>query len=501
MERRRRCHGGPRACDAYGTSIELAAVGVSFAAADVCTATNGTLRWGPPDIRFHSVSIDSRSIELHALFVPLSGAQTDGHRYIPAAVENGAAGFFFNRRRTIVPPDGAIGIAVNDPLSALQDLAGWYARRLSATVIGIAGSNGKTTTKELTAQVFAAQRPTLATHGNFNNHIGLPLSLLRADLGDEFLVLEMGTSRPGEITRLCGIVQPRLAVITSIAEEHTETLGDLAGVLAAETEIVAALPSDGVAIVNGDDGRLTAAVRRRAACRIVTFGEGSANHVRASDIRLQRTGTGFRLATNGQTRDVWLPLLGRQSVLAALAAVAVAVECGLDVDAACATLATARGAPHRLAVVDVPAYRLTVLDDCYNANPASLRLALDTAASLRQAAERLILVIGDMLELGDVADQRHTEVGTAIAALTPAPDAVVTVGRFAVQLAEPARTAGIATYVFADVDTAVPHIRALLENSRATQLMLVKASRGVHLEHVIEWLVDARGIESAPTER
>ena len=467
--------------------------GVSFAARDVCTATGGTLRWGQPDVTFRSVSIDSRHVEPHALFVPLPGARTDGHSHIPDAVASGATGFFFDRRQKLAPPAGAAGIAVDDPLTALQDLAGWHAGRLPATVIGVAGSNGKTTTKELTAQVFAAQQPTLATQGNFNNHIGLPLSLLRAGPDHEFLVLEMGTSGPGELIKLCRIIQPRLAVITSLAEEHTETLGDLAGVLEAETEIVAGLPSEGVAVVNGDADGLAEAVRRRTAGKIVTFGEGAANHVRAENVRLERTGTAFRLVLEGRTFDVRLPLLGRQSVLAALAALAVAAECGLDLDAACMTLAGVHGAAHRLTPVDVPAHRLTILDDCYNANPASMQLALETAAALRRTGERLMLVLGDMLELGGLAQRRHTELGATIAGLDPAPDVVVAVGQFAAALTRTADEAGITAHGFEDVDAALSHVRALVEDEEADghagQLMLVKASRGVHLERIVDALV------------
>ena len=470
---------------------------VSFAARDVCAATGGTLRWGRPDAAFRSVGIDSRCVEPHALFVPLPGARTDGHCHIPDAVARGATGFFFDRRRTLAPPADSVGIAVDDPLTALQDMAGWHAEQLPATVVGVAGSNGKTTTKDLTAQVFAAQRSTLATQGNFNNHIGLPLSLLRAGPEHEFLILEMGTSGPGELTRLCRMTQPRLAIITSLAEEHTETLGDLAGVLEAETEIVAGLPSDGVAVVNGDADGLAEAVHRRTAGKIVTFGEGAANRVRAEDVRLERTGTAFRLVLDGRTHDVRLPLLGRQGVLAALAALAVAAECGLDLDAACATLADVRGATHRLAPVEVPAHRLTILDDCYNANPASMQLALETAVALRRTGERLILVLGDMLELGALAARRHAELGAAVAGLDPAPDAVVAVGQYAAALGRAASEAGITAHGFADVDAALPCIRDLVEDGgadgHAGQLMLVKASRGVHLERIVEALVGTPG--------
>ena len=472
-------------------------MGVALRAQDVCTATKGTLKWGRPDMLFTSVSIDSRHIAPQALFVPLAGERVNGHRYIPAAVEGGAAGFLFSASFPVVPPDDATGIAVADPLTALQDLATWHRQRLPARVIGIAGSNGKTTTKELMAQVFSAQRPTRATQGNLNNHIGLPLTLLRAAPEDAFLVLEMGTSGPGELTTLGRFAQPHIGVITTISEEHTETLGDLAGVLAAETELLAALPPDGVVIINGDDPVLLAAVQRQARCRIVTFGEQPANQVRAAQIQVSRTGTSFELHALGQRRQVQLPLIGSHCVPAALATIAAVLENGLDLETACATLRAAQGAPRRLAPFSVPAYQLTGLDDCYNANPASMQHALQTANTIRQAGERLILVLGDMLELGAVGELRHWEIGAYVAGLKPVPDALVTVGRYAPQLAEAAVQAGLPAHVFPDATAAAPCVRALVRQADGPQLMLVKGSRGVHLEQILEALVDRNEKEEA----
>ncbi len=467
-------------------------MGVALRAHDICTATGGKLRWGRPDTLFTSVSIDSRHIAPQALFVPLAGERVNGHSYIPAAVEGGAAGFLFSPSFPVLAPDGATGIEVADPLTALQTLATWHRRRLSARVIGIAGSNGKTTTKELMAQVFAAQRPTRATQGNLNNHIGLPLTLLRAAPEDAFLILEMGTSGPGELTLLGRFAQPHIGIITSISEEHTETLGDLAGVLAAETELLAALPPDGVAIINGDDPGLLAAVQQQTRCRIVTFGEQPANQVRASQIQVSRTGTRFALHVQGQRRQVQLPLIGSHCVPAALATIAAVLENGLDLDAAYTTLRTAQGAPRRLAPLTVPAFHLTVLDDCYNANPASMQHALQTANTIRHSGERLILVLGDMLELGAVSELRHKEIGAYVTGLTPAPDALVTVGQSAPQLAEAAIRAGLPAHVFPDATAAAPCVHALVRQANGPQLMLVKGSRGMHLEHILESLVDHR---------
>src|SRR5256885_685336 len=207
---------------------------VQFTAQDVCAASGGTLVSGHMDAVFTSVTIDSRAVAPGALFVPLPGTRADGHAYLPEAVRQGASGFLFAKEMALSLPDGAAGIAVRDPLIALQDLATWQRNRLHALVIGIAGSNGKTTTKELLAQVCAGAKKTVATQGNLNNHIGLPLTLLRAGEDAEVLVLELGTSGPGELTTLCRIARPHVGVITTITKKHTKIFKNLAGVLTAE---------------------------------------------------------------------------------------------------------------------------------------------------------------------------------------------------------------------------------------------------------------------------
>ena len=410
--------------------------------------------------------------------------------------------FFFRRLSRSCHRTGPRVLKLSTHCKHSKTLATWYRQRLSARVIGIAGSNGKTTTKELMAQVFTAQRSTRATQGNLNNHIGLPLTLLRAAPEDDFLVLEMGTSGPGELTLLGRFARPHIGVITSISEEHTETLGDLAGVLAAETELLDALPPDGIAIVNGDDPVLLAAAQQQGpGAGLLTFGEQPTNQVRASQIQVSRTGTRFELRVQGQYRQVHLPLIGSHCVPAALATIAAVLENGLDLDAACTTLRTVQGAPRRLAPFSVPTYQLTGLDDCYNANPASMQHAIQTANTIRHAGERLILVLGDMLELGAVSELRHKEIGTYVTGLKPAPDVLVTVGQYAPQLAEAAERAGLQAHVFPDATAAVPCVRALVRQADGPQLMLVKGSRGVHLEQVLESLVDHRdGAHVAPTQ-
>ena len=458
---------------------------VKLTAKQICTATRGTLTSGGADTLFRSVTIDSRTATEGALFVPLPGTKTDGHAYLGAAVQRGAAGFLYaGHAAPSLLPAGAVSIGVSDPLTALQDLSAWHRARLPARVIGIAGSNGKTTTKELLAQVCGAHRSSLATLGNLNNQIGLPLTLLRADGEEELLILEMGTSGPGELTLLSRLARPHIGVITSIAEEHTEMLTDLSGVIKAETELIATLPDDGLAIVHGDDTTLVEAVRRQAGCRILTFGEKNTNIFRAADIRVSRQGTRFVLRTPAGTRPVRLNLLGSHFALAALVAIAVAAECGIGLDGVCETLRTAHGAPRRMAVIAVPELGLTILDDSYNANPASMQQALLTAGQVRTTGERLLLVLGDMRELGALSSVRHQEMGAVVARLDPHPDLLITVGQEARALADQAQARGVSVRTFAASDKAAPFIHDTVQRYTGPQLILVKGSRGVQLEIV-----------------
>ena len=457
---------------------------MKLTAQEICIATSGMLVRGFSDTVFTAVSIDSRTVLPGALFVPLPGTRTDGHAFLVAAVQQGAAGFFFAESVKPKLPDNATAIRVRDPLTALQNLATWYRNRLHGRIIGIAGSNGKTTTKELMAQVFATQKKTWSTQGNLNNHIGLPLTILRSDGDVAVLVLELGTSGPGELTTLCHIARPEIGVITSIAEEHTETFKDLAGVIAAETELIAALPQNGVAIVNGDHDELLETINRQARCRVMTFGEHRSNQFRISNLHVTRNGTRFTLTTPTGTQEVQLKLLGSHFALAAAASVAAATTCGIALADACTALSVAKGAVRRMAVVDLPARQLTVLDDCYNANPASMQQALLTVQQVRAAGERVILVLGDMLELGDLSRIRHQQVGAMVATLAPLPDAVVAVGEEARLIAATVEKTPVPVRWFATSDVAATFVRETIESFRGPQLVLVKGSRGIRLEEV-----------------
>jgi UDP-N-acetylmuramoyl-tripeptide--D-alanyl-D-alanine ligase len=462
---------------------------------------------GDPAARLCGVTIDSRRVPPGALFVPLPGSRADGHEFIAAAVASGAAGCLTSRpeaaRGGKAAGATAVAIEVDSTLGALQSLAAAWRRRLRATVIGVAGSNGKTTTKEVLSSVLRSRVRTFATPGNENSQIGAPLTILATPLDAEALVLEVGTSAPGELARLAALARPDLAVITAAAAEHLEWLGDIAGVIAAETEILDALPAGAPAFVAATPPELGEAARRRAALRIRTVGRSPDSDHCLTSVRMRRDGTSFELGRGlpgaasaaGDRMDAArpdavararfrVPLLGEPAAQAAAFAVAIARELGLDDAAIQEGLDAARPAAHRLSALPHATLPLFILDDCYNANPASCLAAIDTAVSLAALGDRLILVLGDMLELGAATEAAHREVGEAIHVHAPGTSLLITVGRAARGIAEAARRDAVPVRELADAGAAGDLLAELVADRKPTTL-LVKASRGVALERAI----------------
>lgn len=363
-----------------------------------------------PDVALSGASFDTRTLEPGALFVPIV-AERDGHEFIRAAVAAGAGAYL-----TAVgthPDAGVSAIEVTDTSAALMDLAAWGARHLGATIVGITGSVGKTSTKDLAAAAIAAGRRVVANERSFNNEQGLPVTVLGAADGTEILVLEMGMRGFGEIARLCSVAPPTIGIVTAVAPSHTERVGGIDGVAKAKSELVAALPDNGVAILNADDERVNAmsAVTRAA---VVRFGESAASDVRAESIELDDLARPrFVLRTPWGSTDVRLATSGRHMVGNAAAAIAAAGSVGVDVTAAAAALGNATLSPSRMAVHRL-ASGAVLIDDAYNANPASMRAALDALVAL--PATRRIAVLGVMAELDD-AVSAHREVAEYAGAL------------------------------------------------------------------------------------
>lgn len=454
-----------------------------FTGADIAAITEGVLSQGSPGTALRRVWTDSRTVRRGDLFVALSGARFDGHRFVAEALKKGAVGALV--RHGFKLPGTALLIEVGEPLRALQDLACAHRRRFDIPVVAVSGSNGKTTTKEMIAAILSERFMTLKTEGNLNNHIGVPQTLLRLAPRHEAAVIEMGISGPGEMARLCEIAEPTHGVLTNIGPTHLETLGDVRAVARAKGEMLDALPVDGTAVLNADDAfydEFCARVRGR----VLSFGFSRRADVRA--LHVETKGPAFTMLRVG-VRDrarpfsVSLAAAGAHNVANALAAVAAGLAVGVGEGAIRAGLARHRPAGMRS---EVRRWRgVTVLNDCYNANPASMRAALRWLTEARGTG-RAIAVLGDMLELGGEAKQAHREIGVEAARL--GADYLLTVGALAAGIAEGALSAGMpADCVVAATDhgAAAERLREIL---RKGDVVLFKGSRGARMERVLEKL-------------
>jgi len=362
-----------------------------FRASDVAAATGGTL-FGP-DVELDGVSFDSRSVQPGQLFVPLI-AERDGHDFIAAALRAGAAATLSQRE-----PGSGTTVVVHDTATALMQLGHWGRLRLTARVVGITGSVGKTSTKDFARTALSAGLRTAANERSFNNEQGLPVTILGAPDDTEALVLEMGMRGFGEIARLCAVGEPHIGVVTRVAAAHTELLGGIEGVARAKAELIEALPTDGTAVLNADDP-LVLAMRAAARGDVVTFGRARDADVHVGEIGLDDLARPrFTVHTPWGRADVRLAVSGAHMVLNAAAALAVACTCGVALDAAAAALATATLSPWRMEVSRAPSGAI-VINDAYNANPASMRAAIDALAALPVAGRR-VAMLGVMAELSD----------------------------------------------------------------------------------------------------
>lgn len=457
-------------------------------AVQIAAATGGRIVAGDPQLRFTAAAFDSRDVPAGALFIALPGNRVDGHDFVATALACGAAGALTARALPTSLPPGAIEIRVDDTLAAVQTLARTCRRDLHATVVGVAGSNGKTTTKEALAAVLATRGPTFATPRNENSQIGAPLTVLAAPPDTEFLVLELGTSAPGELARLAEMAEPDLAVVTAAYAEHLEWLGDVAGVVAAESEILDHLRPGALAVVGSAEPLLLAAARRRTAVRVRSLGERPDDDWRLDSIRLERDGTHFTLAGPSQACRAWhIPLLGGPAAWAGSFAIAVAFELGLDATSIQRGLDQVTAVAHRLIPVSHPSRPLFVIDDTYNSNPASCRAAIETTVALAQPGDRVVLVLGDMLELGDASAAAHREIGGELARRAPGAT-VIAVGPESLLIAAAGRRDGVTVHEATDAAAAARQLEDILADGRPSTV-LAKGSRGIGLDRVVARLI------------
>ena len=460
-----------------------------FTVQDIVRATQGALVAGDLGIPVTGVSIDSRSLNVGEAFFAIRGHRLDGHGFLADAAARGAACMVVHALPDDVPANVPL-VLVEDTTHALGRLAAWHRGRFAIPVVAVTGSNGKTTTKELAAGVLATRWNVLKPERSFNNQWGLPLTLLQLAPEHQAAMLEIGSNAPGEVAALAALAAPTVGIVTTVAAVHTEFLGSLDGVREEKAGLVRALTADGVAVLNADDPRV-AGMARDTRARVVTYGRGGTAAVRAVGEPVDdERGLRFTLEAGGARQEVTLGLAGRHNVINALAAAAAGVALGIPLADVARGLAAVRPVAGRC--VWRQAGAVSILDDTYNASPVSVRAALDTVGAHRRG-RRVIVVLGDMLELGAITDDTHREVGRAVAAL-PA-DEFVGVGRAMQAAVEAAKEAGLteARHLTTFEDT-VAH---LLKRLTAGDLVLVKGSRGMRMERVVDALV-ARLARSGP---
>ena len=458
----------------------------ALTAADIVGLTGGRLI--RDSLRpIHGAAVDSRVVRPGELFVALPGERTDGHRFLREAVMAGAAGLLVATEpepTTLATLGDVTIVAVDDQLAALQRLAAAWRSQFRPLVVGVTGSIAKTSTKEAIAAVLAVRGRTLRSSGNQNNEIGLPLTLLRLRPDDVNAVLEMGMYTGGEIAQLAALARPQIGVVTAVLGVHLSRIGSIEAVENAKAELVEALPADGLAILNADDPRVRRMASRTAA-RVITYGFAGDADVGAERVRSAgAAGMKFtlRLPVSHEAGPVRvaasIPALGRLSVHNALAAAATGIAAGMSAAEILAGLAAGWSAPHRVELV--PAGDFTILDDSYNAAPASTIAALDLLAGL---PGRHLAAMGEMLEFGDAADAAHREVGRAAAGVC---DLLIVVGAGAAGIAAGAREAGMDPGMVREVADRAAALALIREQATTGDTVLVKASRGVELD----WLVD-----------
>jgi UDP-N-acetylmuramoyl-tripeptide--D-alanyl-D-alanine ligase len=425
-------------------------------------------------------SIDSRTIAPGELFFAVKGERFDGHDFIAAAIERGAAAAVVSHARAASLPDVALSVPLlvaEDPLSALQSLGTHVRRRWGKRVIAVTGSAGKTTTKDAIAAALGAKFNVLKSKGNLNNNYGLPLQLLRIEPEHDCAVVEMGMNHLGEIAALARIASPDWGVVTNVGMAHAESFGDgQAGIARAKFELVESLPAIGIAFLNCDDPYVSQ-FGRDFAGRAIYFGRGPCADPQIVDVAEDQHGLNIRYRSGDEERSLALKLVGAHNALNAMAALAVAREAGVEVEAAAAALATLTPGDKRGETIILAG--ATILNDAYNSNPEALRSMIRTLAS-RPAARR-ILIAGEMLELGDHAPRLHAECGKAAA--EAGIDLVVGVRGNANHIAAASCMAGVPSLFLSDAETAG---HWLAENLRSGDVVLVKGSRGVRLEQAIE---------------
>ena len=481
-------------------------------AGEIAKAIGARLVNGENSTVFHGLSTDSRSIQDGDLFIALTGDRFDGHNFVGDTLRKGASGAIVTRSffqtkgaeyfRSIanrvfsvekMQSPGPAVFVVDDTLKALGDLAAWWRRQHRAKVVAITGSSGKTTAKEMTSSVLEISNRILKTRGNFNNLIGLPLTLLGLEEQHDKVVLEMGMNRPGEISRLTEIADPDVGVILNVGMAHMEGLGSLEGIAEAKAELMERIRPEAFMVLNGDDELLmkkAGAISRKK----MTFGLGERNDVRARGIESRGLeGTRFQVEYGENAWPAELNIPGFHNVMNALAAFAVGIALGEKPEKIIEGLSRYEGMKGRFGIVRLQR-NMVLVDDTYNANPTSLKAALESVGTLRTKGGRLIVGLGDMLELGDAAVQAHRNAGELVARVGAVR--FFALGEHARDMEQGALAAGMSPGRVRIVQDVKEMAESILEEMKEGDVILLKGSRRMGLERVSEEIQKRHSLKS-----
>ena len=443
----------------------------------IAQLAGASLSSGDGTIVINKVSTDSRTIKLGELFVALRGENFEGHDFIEAAAKAGAAGALVDSVWADKVPNNFAILRTTDTLKAYQTLAANYRRSLTLKVLAITGSNGKTSTKDFAAAVLVRRFRVTKTEGNFNNHVGLPRTILEATSQDEVAVWEIGMNHPGEIAALSKIAMPDAAIITNIGVAHIEFMGSREAIASEKGALAEVVEPQGTVILNADDP-FSESIAARTRAKVVLAGT-TAGPVRAIEIRQSAEGSEFTIIEGAHRCRAQLPVAGSHMVQNALLAIAAGRAFGLSIEECAAGLAAAPLTKARLQIKEIGGVQF--LDDSYNANPDSMKAALRTLVELDTEGKR-IAVLGEMRELGSESERGHREIGETTATL--GVDQLITIGDAAKLIAEAARSAGLDNVLSARSTTEAA--RLLGEIAEPGDLVLIKGSRAARTEEVIE---------------
>lgn len=432
-------------------------------------------------VEISGVSIDSRKIDKGNLFVPFKGANMDGHQFVEAAIQDGAAAALW-QKDVPNPPVGLPILMVEDTLEALQQLSRSYRNELNVKVVGITGSNGKTTTKDMTANLLSLSYKVQKTEGNFNNHIGLPLTLLRLEEDTDIAVVEMGMSALGEIEFLSKLAKPDVVIVTNIGESHLQDLGSRENIAKAKLEIISGIKENGLIVYNGDEPLLRKGLSDYVgSAELQTFGRSSENTL--YPVSIVQKDDGSRFTINKGNEEFHLPVLGTHNILNALGSMLIANYFDVPFEKMNEGFAQLKLTSMRMELVS-GAKGEKIINDAYNASPTSMRAAVDLVTTL-SGYEKKILVLGDMLELGPNEENFHYEIGSGVN--KEAIDYVFTYGKLGQFIAEGAKSVLPEDRVKA-YENKTDLISELKKYTDTKTLLLVKASRGMRLEEVVHEL-------------